>query len=116
MLLSAGMMGNIVSKLIIGSLSDYFGEMKATLMMIGVNILGIILLYMVYGFGKRALLSTIILVSLQNIFFIPRAEATGWLTFIVYIQFWLCIAVCYGGTLFCYKTKLFDRLKRKKAL
>ena len=38
MLLSAGMMGNIVSKLIIGSLSDYFGEMKATLMMIGVNI------------------------------------------------------------------------------
>ena len=44
MLLSAGMMGNIVSKLIIGSLSDYFGEMKATLMMIGVNILGIILL------------------------------------------------------------------------
>ena len=43
-LLSAGMMGNIVSKLIIGSLSDHFGEMKATLMMISVNILGIDLL------------------------------------------------------------------------
>lgn len=43
-LLSAGMMGNIVSKLIIGSLSDHFGEMKATLMMISVNILGIYLL------------------------------------------------------------------------
>lgn len=43
-LLSAGMMGNIVSKLIIGSLSDHFGEMKATLMMISVNILGIVLL------------------------------------------------------------------------
>ena len=43
-LLSSGMMGNIVSKLIIGSLSDHFGEMKATLMMITVNILGIVLL------------------------------------------------------------------------
>ena len=43
-LLSSGMMGNIVSKLVIGSLSDHFGEMKATLMMISVNILGIVLL------------------------------------------------------------------------
>lgn len=43
-LLSSGMMGNIVSKLVIGSLSDHFGEMKATLMMITVNILGIVLL------------------------------------------------------------------------
>ena len=43
-LLSSGMMGNIVSKLVIGSLSDHFGEIKATLMMITVNILGIVLL------------------------------------------------------------------------
>ena len=60
-------------------------------------IIGMILIYMVYGFGKRVLLSTIILVGLQNIFFIPRAEATGWLTFLIYVQFWFCIGVCYFG-------------------
>ena len=60
-------------------------------------IIGMILIYMVYGFGKRVLLSTIILVGLQNIFFIPRAEATGWLTFLIYLQFWVCIGGCYLG-------------------
>lgn len=44
MLLSAGMIGNIISKLIIGALSDHFGSIKATITMIIVNTLGIILL------------------------------------------------------------------------
>lgn len=44
MLLSAGMVGNIVSKLIIGALSDAYGAMKATLVMIVVNTIGIGLL------------------------------------------------------------------------
>lgn len=56
-------------------------------------ILGIILLYMVYGFGKRALLSTIILVSLQNIFFIPRAEAT-WMVNIYCVYSILALHCC----------------------
>lgn len=46
MLLSAGMIGNIVSKLIIGTLSDRFGPIKATLTMIVANTLGIVLLMM----------------------------------------------------------------------
>lgn len=44
MLLSAGMVGNIVSKLIIGILSDRIGAIKATVTMILANTLGIILL------------------------------------------------------------------------
>lgn len=44
MLLSAGMVGNIISKLIIGALSDCFGPIKATLTMIVANTLGIIFL------------------------------------------------------------------------
>lgn len=46
MLLSAGMVGNIVSKLVIGALSDYFGSIKATIVMIIANVLGIVLLMM----------------------------------------------------------------------
>lgn len=44
MLLSAGMVGNIVSKLIIGALSDAVGAVKATITMIVANVMGIILL------------------------------------------------------------------------
>lgn len=54
MLLSSGMIGNIVSKLVIGALSDAFGAVKATLFMIVVNALGIILLML--GLSSRILI------------------------------------------------------------
>lgn len=60
-------------------------------------ILGGLLIWFVHGFGHNMLVNTIILVSLMQIFFIPRAEATGWLTFIVTIQFWFCVLCCYLG-------------------
>lgn len=44
MLLSAGMIGNIVSKLVLGTLSDMIGALKATLVIILVHIIGVILL------------------------------------------------------------------------
>lgn len=44
LLLSAGMVGNVVSKLIIGVLSDWFGAVRATLIMIFAIIIGIVLL------------------------------------------------------------------------
>lgn len=79
--------------------SSYLLEVAIDFGFIGVFmfsvLLGGLLLYMVYGFGKKMLVNTIILVCLQNIFFMPRAEATGWMTFIVTLQFWLCVAVCY---------------------
>lgn len=44
MLLSAGMVGNIVSKLVLGALSDMIGALKATLTIILVHIIGVVLL------------------------------------------------------------------------
>ncbi|MDD8049339.1 MAG: MFS transporter [Thomasclavelia sp.] len=43
-LLSAGMIGNIVSKIIIGMLSDHLGVIKATIIMMLANCLGVVLL------------------------------------------------------------------------
>lgn len=40
---------------------------------------------------KNSFANTIILVSLMNLYFIPRAEATGWLVFIITLQFWICM-------------------------
>lgn len=49
-LISAAMMGNISSKLVIGVISDAFGAVKATIMMVLVNVIGILLLVNSYNF------------------------------------------------------------------
>lgn len=54
-------------------------------------ILGILLIKMVKHSWKNSFTNTIILVSLMNLYFIPRAEATGWLVFIITLQFWICM-------------------------
>ncbi|WP_059069015.1 O-antigen polysaccharide polymerase Wzy family protein [Mediterraneibacter massiliensis] len=102
--------------------SSYLLEVATDFGFIGVFIfsvlLGALLLYMVYGFGKKMLVNTIILACLQNIFFIPRAEATGWLTFIVTLQFWMCVAGCYFCVYWWQKWKLSewfkDHVKRRR--
>lgn len=80
-------------------------------------ILGALLIWFIRGIGKNNLLNTIILVSLTEIFYIPRAEATGWLTFIVTLQFWVCIAGCYLGALILKKwmwlRKILEKIKIK---
>lgn len=73
-------------------------------------VLGILLVYMLRRFGKNTLVDTIVLVSLTTIFFIPRAEATGWLTFIVTLQFWVCIATCYLGAYICKRFLVFQKI------
>ena len=44
MMLSAGMVGNILSKLVIGFISDKLGPVKATIIMIAINIISIVIL------------------------------------------------------------------------
>lgn len=73
-------------------------------------ILGIITIAMVHWFGKKVLSSTIILICLTTIFFIPRAEATGWLTFIVTLQFWACVGACYLGAFICTKCDWIQKI------
>lgn len=85
---------------------DYIGVIVFSL------ILGALLIYIVNIFGKNTLMDTIILVSLTTIFFIPRAEATGWLTFIVTIQFWVCMVGCYLCAFLCKKWKVIDKVRQ----
>ncbi len=73
-------------------------------------LLGVLLIYMVTWFGKRMLLSTIILISIMNIFFVPRAEATEWLTFIVTIRFWLCVFGCYFAAFLSMKCTFISKI------
>ena len=73
-------------------------------------ILGILLVYMLKRLGRNTLLDTIFLLSLTTIFLIPRAEATGWLSFIVTAQFWACILACYLGAHICMKCKWIQNI------
>ena len=59
------------------------------------------------------MLRVLVLMSLTSIFFIPRAEATGWLTFIVTLQFWLCMAICFGGMFSLSKFKNTQKILRR---
>lgn len=76
-------------------------------------ILGILLVSVMYLLGRRMLSDTIIFVSLLNIFYIPRAEATSWALFMITVQFWLCVAVCYLGTYISVKIPLLQDIYRK---
>lgn len=73
-------------------------------------ILGFLLVKAMQWYGKRLLGNTIILVSLLNIFYIPRSEATGWLLFIITLQFWLCIGVCYLGACISGKVRVIGNV------
>ena len=70
--------------------------------------LGIILFSLILGFllvygprlgGKNALLFSVLLLSVTNLFLIPRAEATGFLQFVLTMQFWAAFVICCGGAL-----------------
>ena len=60
-------------------------------------ILGIVLVRMFYLLGKNRLLDVILLYMITNMFFIPRAEFTMFISFLTQIQFWLTMAVCFAG-------------------
>lgn len=79
-------------------------------------ILGILFIVAMRWLGKKVLVNTIVLISLTTVFFIPRAEATGWLTFIVTLQFWLCVGCCYLGAYICCRWKWLQKLLLKVKL
>ncbi len=98
--------------------SSYILESYVDFDYIGVLIIGLIigffLIYSVYWFGRKVFVNTVILMALTTFFFIPRAEATGWVTFIVTIQFWVCLIGCYFAAFVAWKCKfihnIIDRL------
>lgn len=59
-------------------------------------LLGLLLVLGIYLWRKNHMCRIIILLSTMGIFFIPRAEATGWIMFLLTAQFWACLIGCYG--------------------
>lgn len=77
-------------------------------------VLGGLLILFVYLLKKSILIRTVVLVCLTSIFFAPRAEATGWLNFIVSLRFWVCVAFCYLGAYMCNKVTVLRKILPKQ--
>ncbi len=61
----------------------------------GSTLLGALMRWMVEGLKKSPFVRTVLLLGLMGLFFIPRAEATGWLSFVLTLQFWLAWGFCF---------------------
>lgn len=87
--------------------SSYLLELYADFGYMGVAIFSLILgaiLLKCFGVFKHSLLGKVFMFNiLLTIFFIPRAEATGWLNFIVTLQFWVCLLGCWMLSKICIK-------------
>ena len=66
-------------------------------------LLAIILVIGVSALKKSCFGGTVFLLITTQVFFAPRAEATGFLNFIVQIRFWFTILVCFLGAALCCK-------------
>lgn len=106
-----------------GSGSSYILELYCDYgwagIVIGSLLLGALLAWFVYGFRKNWLVRTLILVCLTDIFFIPRAEATGWLLFLVQPHIWIVVLGCVVGGKLLAALRIRERIghllrKRKK--
>lgn len=62
---------------------------------VGSTLLGAFLSFIPHAFRSSVLCRTILLLCTTQLFFAPRAEALGWLSFIITIQFWLAVVLCY---------------------
>ena len=79
--------------------SSFIMESYADFGYIGIAVfsffLAFVICYMIPLFKRNRLLRIIILTALTSLFIVPRAEAIGWLTFVINIKFWLVIVFCY---------------------
>ncbi|KAJ60707.1 hypothetical protein P782_1761 [Enterococcus faecalis FL2] len=79
-------------------LLELFADYNYLGVIIGSILLGIILVYLVFLMKRNnAFLSSLILISISNIFFVPRSEATGWIQFIIKPRFILSMGICFIG-------------------
>ena len=83
--------------------SSYLLEVFADYGYLGIVVFSLILgLFLVCAprlAGKNAVFFSIILLCMTNLFLIPRAEATGFLQFVLTMQFWAAFVICCGGAL-----------------
>lgn len=76
-------------------------------------ILGMILVYAMKWLKNNFLTFTIVLVSLTTIFFTPRAEALGWIQFLLYLRFWIPVIGVFLGAVILKWGKYFFTEKWK---
>ena len=79
--------------------SSYLLESYADWGYIGVAVvsllLGALLIALVRAMRGGVMMRTVTLVCLAELYFAPRAEATGWLVFLITAQFWLAMIFCW---------------------
>ena len=75
-------------------LLEAYADFGWTGIVISSVLLGMVLIAFVYFFSQNWLGSSITLVCLTSIFFVPRAETTGWLLFLAQPHFWIAVLFC----------------------
>ncbi len=83
-----------------------WGYVGITLFSVGLGVLMTILPLLL---RRGIFFGTISLIALTKIFFVPRAEATGWITFLVTLQFWVAFVFCAVCAFILMNSKLFKR-------
>lgn len=62
-------------------------------------LLGFFLVWFLRGMRKNWLVKSILLMSLTQLFMLPRESSTGWLVFLTGIHFWFAVAACVLGSM-----------------
>ena len=62
-------------------------------------LLGFFLVWFLRGMRKNWLVKSILLMSLTQLFMLPRESSTGWLSFLTGVHFWFAVAACVLGSL-----------------
>ena len=75
-------------------------------------LLGMLLIYLIKFIKSGWLISSISLYALTSIFFMPRAEATGFLSFLYTHYFWMAVIFCLFAAKLCVKKYSFENLKK----
>lgn len=76
-------------------------------------ILGAFMIFMIKKMGKGVFSTAFFLLCLMNLFFVPRASATGWLDFILTAQCWVSVFTIVGGSYILTRIKQYVKIKNK---
>lgn len=73
-------------------------------------LLGFFLVWFLRGMRKNWLVKSILLMSLTQLFMLPRETSTGWLVFLTGIHFWFAVAACVLGSMIFQKLGIYAML------
>lgn len=73
-------------------------------------LLGFFLVWFLRGMQKNWLVKSILLMSLTQLFMLPRESSTGWLSFLFEVHFWLAVAACVLGSMIFQKLGIYAML------